>query len=74
MGAEVNIIDTATPVAMELKRKLHSHNFQTLVDEEGSVEFWSSADSKKLTESISQLWGKNIKVLAIDSLSPLSSK
>jgi len=70
VGAEVNIIDTATPVAMELKRKLHSHNFETLINEEGTVEFWSSANSKKVTESISQLWGKNIKVIAIDSLLP----
>lgn len=66
VGAEVNIIDTATPVAMQLKRQIHSLNLETLSSKHGAVEFWTSGDSIKLTESISEFWQQDINVLEVN--------
>jgi len=56
------IIDTASPVSAELKRRLAEFNLLTAQDDSGEVQFWSSDVSMKVSERISQLWGQNVDV------------
>jgi glutamate racemase len=62
VGNEAEIIDTAVPVAMEVKRKLHHFNMQCESNVNGSVKFWTNGCSKKTTGSMSMLWGQKVSV------------
>ena len=65
---EANIIDTAVPVAMELKRRLYSLNLNKTDSVSGVVEFWTSGDSTKAINSISELWEQDVNVFEHRSL------
>jgi len=56
------IVDTAMPVAIELKRRLLMMNLLNQAATPGGVEFWSSEVSEKTSERISTLWGQKVKV------------
>jgi glutamate racemase len=56
------IVDTAMPVAIELKRRLLMVNLLNQAATPGGVEFWSSEVSEKTSERISTLWGQKVKV------------
>jgi glutamate racemase len=71
VGNEANIIDTATPVAMEVKRQLHNNNLKKVEDVEGVIEFWTSGNSTKATESISELWEQSVNVSEVKLLTEL---
>ncbi len=62
VGSKANIIDTATPVAMEVKRKLHSLNLAATANNNGTVELWTSGDSAQAITSIGELWQQDINV------------
>ncbi|MCW8833991.1 MAG: glutamate racemase [Colwellia sp.] len=62
VGKEANVIDTATPVAMQVKRQLHHNDLKKISDVEGVIEFWTSGDPIKATESISELWEQDVNV------------
>lgn len=62
---EANIIDTALPVALEVKRKLQSLNLLNEVDIYGKTQFWTNKDSTKITTSISHLWEHEVKICNI---------
>lgn len=68
VGDEATIIDTAIPVAMEVKRKLHSLKLATSEQNEGIVEFWTSGDAVKAMKSISELWDQEIDVFEVRDL------
>ncbi len=70
-GSDVCVIDTATPVAMEVKRRLHHLNLNNSGINNGIIEFWTSAEVAKTTKSISELWQQNIKVSEVRSLTSL---
>ena len=63
VGNEADIVDTAVPVAKEVKRKLHHFNILRKSDFIGDTKFWTSGCSKKTEDSMSQLWGQEINVL-----------
>jgi len=71
VGSEANIIDTAVPVAMELKRRLHSLNLNKTSSENGIVEFWTSGDLTKAIDSISELWQQDINVFEANLLTSI---
>jgi len=71
-GSDVCVIDTATPVAMEVKRRLQNLDLNKLDNAVGLVEFWTSADVEKTTRSISELWQQNVNVSEVNSLTSLS--
>ena len=62
VGSEANIIDTATPVALEVKRKLHSLNLAATANNNGAIELWTSGDSAQAITSVSELWQQDINV------------
>ncbi|PCI55083.1 MAG: glutamate racemase [Gammaproteobacteria bacterium] len=62
VGDKAAIIDTAVPVAMEVKKRLQSHNMDKNKRVIGTVEFWTSGDLANVIKSISQLWEQDIKV------------
>lgn len=65
LAGEVGVIDTATPVAMELSRRLYEMgqaNKQTLA---GCMEFWTSGDSTKVKTVTSALWGEEVSVTCV---------
>lgn len=65
VGGKAIIVDTATPVAEELKRRLTHLDLLNPQQENGSVEFFSSHTSSNISQKISQLWGHKVEVLVI---------
>lgn len=68
-GHEVKIIDPVMPIAIEVKRKLQSLNLDKIESISGKIEFWTSGDSVKTMESISELWGQDVEVFEASNLS-----
>jgi len=65
VGAEADIIDTASSVAIEVDRRLHHLNLLNRINIPGKAHFWTSENSTKIGASISQLWEQDIKVSEI---------
>lgn len=68
VGDKATIIDTAVPVAMEVKRRLQRHDMDKSESVIGTVEFWTSGDSSKVIKSISKLWEKDVEVFEAKNL------
>ncbi|MBU2967319.1 glutamate racemase [Amphritea sp. 2_MG-2023] len=62
---KASIIDTAIPVAVELKRRLAELNLLHPQDNLGTIKFWSSSTSKNVSKRISRLWGHDVIVSEI---------
>ncbi len=60
---EANIIDTAVPVVMEIKKQLLNRNINNALGLQGTTHFWTSGDSSKTARTISNLWGQEVQVL-----------
>jgi glutamate racemase len=71
VGEEVNVIDTAMPVALQVKRIMKSLNLEKEKGVNPSTRFWASAQTDKVTESLSQLWEQDIKVSEIKLQTPV---
>ena len=61
-GQDVTLIDSAAPVARELKRRLHKDGLETLETGGGSETFWTTAPSDGARAVIAQLWGADVQV------------
>lgn len=68
VGLNVNVIDTAAPVAKEVKNKLQSNNLENTGNITGIVEFWVSGNSAQASESINELWGQDVKVSSVQQI------
>lgn len=62
---KATIIDTANPVAGELKKRLAKLNLLRSQDDYGGIQFWSSDVSRDSAEKIGQLWGRQVDVAEI---------
>lgn len=62
------IIDTAMPVAVQVKRQLSELNLLNPHDDVGSFKAWSSNTSENISGSVSLLLGHEVTVLAIPHL------
>lgn len=68
VGEGVNIIDTAIPVAMQVKRVLEKLNLEkepALLagkDSNPIIEFWTSGNADQVAKSLSKLWEQSIHV------------
>ena len=58
-GDRAVVIDTAMPVAQELKRRLYDLNRHNESGSNGKMEFWTSGDSSIVEDRINTLWGKD---------------
>ncbi len=67
-GDKIEIINTATPVALEVVRRLNSEGLVSvntgLERRAGSDQFFSSGDLDLATEQVKTLWGAELKVSA----------
>lgn len=59
---EANIIDTALPVATEVKRRLHNLNLLNERNILGKSQFWSNNNYTYLTATLNQLWKHDMEI------------
>lgn len=62
LKGKADIVDTAMPVATELKRRLVELNLENKEGEAGSEEFWSSSVCSQVKTKVSELWGSHSMV------------
>lgn len=67
VGKEATIVDTAVPVAMEVKNKLDHFNIRNKSNTNGKATFWTNGCYKKTTESMRKLWGQEVNVCQVQS-------
>lgn len=65
VGDEADLIDTASPVATQVKKRLHDLNLQNSRIGSGNAEFWTSGSSKEVIKPMSKLWGSCIDVYEV---------
>jgi glutamate racemase len=70
VGEGVNVIDTAIPVALQVKRIIKSLGLEKEKGVKPVIKFWASAQADKVTEPLSQLWEQDIKVSEIKLRTP----
>ncbi len=64
IGTNANLVDTAAPVAIEVRRRLE--DLSILADSQDPIiEFYSSNASNSVAERISSLWGSPVQVKAL---------
>lgn len=68
-GNKVNIIDTAIPVAMQVKRILIDNNLENLGNDTVTRNFWASETSPIFAKAIEELWGENIRINLVETIS-----
>jgi len=64
-GPGVDVIDPATAVARELRRRLESAGLLREGVEPGTERFWATGDVQALAPIIEQLWEKQVQVLPL---------
>lgn len=60
VGDNAELIDTADPVAAQVKKTLHKHDLATSAASPGKIDFWTSSDTYPATQSIQALWGTEL--------------
>jgi glutamate racemase len=66
-GPAVDVIDPATPVARELRRRLESAGLANDSTEPGTERFWTTGAVDIVGPIVRQLWGTDLPVLAFTS-------
>ena len=66
-GPAVDVIDPATPVARELRRRLESAGLLSDDTEMGAERFWTTGAVEVVAPIVRQLWGPNAVVSAMGS-------
>jgi glutamate racemase len=61
-GPEVDVIDPATAVARELRRRLDMSQLRRDGGSEGGEQFWTTGGVDEVAPIIGQLWGKRVEV------------
>lgn len=61
-GPDVDVIDPATAVARELRRRLEMGRLRRDGGSEGSEQFWTTGAADEVAPIIGQLWGKRVEV------------
>ena len=64
-GPAVDIIDPATPVARELRRRLESAGLANGAAGGGTERFWTTGDVEMVGPIVRQLWGKTAEVMPL---------
>ena len=62
-GPAVDVIDPATPVARELRRRLESTGLLNEADGNGTERFWTTGQVEVVQPIVRQLWGKTAEVV-----------
>jgi glutamate racemase len=64
-GSDVEVIDPATAVARQLRRRLEAGKLLRGVPAAGSEKFWTTGAVDAVTPIVRQLWGKPVEVFAL---------
>lgn len=64
-GPGVTVIDSAVPVARELRRRLQASGLLAPETHRGSETFWTTGSPDRVRTVIAQLWGGNVEVRAV---------
>ncbi len=65
-GEEVNIIETAAPVTLQLEKKLTERNITACHSQQGKHHFFSSLVNKQQQKVFSQLWQSSLTLNSLD--------
>jgi glutamate racemase len=63
-GPGIDVIDPATPVARELRRRLESEGLLNGTTDTGTEQFWTTGALEVVAPIVRQLWGKKVVVSA----------
>ena len=66
IAKEMVLIDTGAAVARHLKHRLEEAGLRASSSKAGSVGFWSNSPLMDAQQVISQLWGEDVEVAALD--------
>ncbi len=66
-GPQINIIETAAPVTLQLTKKLTELSITACPTQQGHYQFFSSLVTHQQTETFTKLWQKPLKLQALDS-------
>jgi glutamate racemase len=66
-GPNVRVIDPATAVARELRRRLETDDLLSRKTGMGREQFWTSGNARQLQAILSQLWGREADIHALPS-------
>jgi glutamate racemase len=61
-GSSVTVIDSAVPVARELRRRLEAHGLLAPDDRQGSEAFWTTGAPDSVRAVVAQLWRGSVDV------------
>ena len=70
-GPGVDVIDPATAVARELRRRLQSADLLRTGTEPGSERFWTTGSVEAVASIVEQLWGQPVELLPLSSSTAL---
>jgi glutamate racemase len=68
-GPGVDVIDPATAVARELRRRLQTDGLLRHASDSGTEEFWTTGAVEDVATIVSQLWGKPVEVAGLKASS-----
>lgn len=63
VGEDIAIVNTDFAVAKETARRLETASLLSTHDQQGNLEFWSSAEPAIAHRQFSELWGESVNVL-----------
>jgi glutamate racemase len=64
-GPGVTVIDSALPVARELRRRLQAGSLLAPGDRRGSETFWTTGSPERVRDVIAQLWMGDVDVRVV---------
>jgi len=66
-GQQVNIIETAAPVTVQLTKKLAENNIEACKTQQGQYQFFSSLETEQQEKIFSKLWQEPLTLYALTS-------
>jgi len=67
-GSSVGIIDSAGPVARELRRRLHVNDLLAAESRTGTETFWTTGSPEQVAPVVEQLWSSKVDVRAVPTV------
>jgi glutamate racemase len=64
-GPDITVIDSAVPVARELRRRLQTGHLLAPDDRRGSETFWTTGPPDRVRAVVAQLWAGDVDVRAV---------
>jgi glutamate racemase len=71
VGSSITVIDSGSAIARELKSRLEKAEILADRNYSGSVQFWSSDETGKAKQVISQLWGDDVDLSSLPTCVPV---